>query len=96
LEKALELYSRWHELPENSLLDLGNPLFFGETKLIKNDWHIQLPNGYKLPILRGFKNSIANLTSIMEADKVWEWFNCVRNEDRWSAILSAAKSITVR
>lgn len=96
LENALELYSRWHELPENSLLDLGNPLFFGETKLIKNDWHIQLPNGKKRLLLQGLKHGIANLASIMEAEKGWEWFNCVRNEDRWSAILSAAKSITVR
>mgnify|MGYP003412107586 CR=1 FL=1 len=95
LEKTLELCKRWQEIPENALLDLGNPLFFGETKLIKNDWHIQLPNDEKLPLLQGFKPSIANLVSIMEAEKGWEWFNSVRSEDRWSAILSAAKALTV-
>jgi len=96
LEKALELSKRWHEFPENALLDLGNPLFFGETKLIKNDWHIQLPNGEKLPILQGFKSEIASLASIMEAEKGWEWFNSVRNEERWSAILSEAESLTIQ
>ena len=96
LEKALELSKRWHEFPENALLDLGNPLFFGETKLIRNDWHIQLPNGKKLPILQGFKSEIASLASIMEAEKGWEWFNSVRNEERWSAILSEAKSLTIQ
>ncbi|MBP3321097.1 MAG: hypothetical protein J6M12_01975, partial [Clostridia bacterium] len=95
LEKALELCKRWQEFHENALLDLGNPLFFGETKLIKNDWHIQLPNGEKLPLLLGIKNSIANLASIMEAEKGWEWFESVKSEDRWSAILSEAKSLTV-
>ncbi|MBE6896576.1 MAG: helix-turn-helix transcriptional regulator [Ruminococcaceae bacterium] len=95
LEKALELCKRWQEFPENALLDLGNPLFFGETKLIKNDWLIQLPNGEKLPLLQGFKNSIANLASIMQAEKGWEWFNSVRTEERWSAILSEAKSLTI-
>ena len=74
--------------------DLGNPLFFGETKLIKNDWHIQLPNGEKLPLLQGFKNSIANLASIMQAEKGWEWFNSVRNEERWSTILATAQNLT--
>jgi len=96
LEKALELSKRWHEFPENALLDLGNPLFFGETKLIRNDWHIQLPNGEKLPILQGFKSEIASLASIMEAEKGWEWFNSVRNEERWSAILSEAESLTIQ
>ena len=96
LEKALELSKRWHEFPENALLDLGNPLFFGETKLIRNDWHIQLPNGKKLPILQGFKSEIASLASIMEAEKGWEWFNSVRNEERWSAILSEAKFLTIQ
>ena len=95
LEKALELCKRWQEFPENALLDLGNPLFFGETKLIKNDWHIQLPNGEKLPLLKGFKNGIANLANIMEAEKGWEWFNSVRNEERWFAILSEAKALTI-
>ena len=93
LEKALELCKRWQEFPENALLDLGNPLFFGETKLIKNDWHIQLPNEEKLPLLRGFKNSIPNLVSIMEAESGWEWFDNVRNEERWTTILSSAKSL---
>ena len=95
LEKALELCKRWQEFPENALLDLGNPLFFGETKLIKNDWHVQLPNGEKLPLLKGFKNGIANLANIMEAEKGWEWFNSVRNEERWFAILSEAKALTI-
>lgn len=94
LEKALELCKRWQEFPENALLDLGNPLFFGETKLIKNDWHIQLPNGKKLPLLQGFKNSIANLASIMQSEKGWEWFNSVRTEERWSTILATAQNLT--
>lgn len=94
LEKALELCNRWQGIPENALLDLGNSLFFGETKLIKNDWHIQLPNGEKLPLLQGFKNDIANLASIMQAEKGWEWFDSVRTEDRWSTILEAAKTFT--
>jgi len=95
LEKAFELYKRWQEIPENDLLDLGNPLFFGETKLIKNDWHIQLPNDKKLPLLTGFKHGIVNLAYIMEAEKGWEWFDSVRNEKRWHEILSETKALAL-
>ena len=93
LEKALELCKRWKDIPEQATLDLGNPLFFGETKIIKEDWHIQLKNNEKLPVLQGFRHNIVNLASIMEAEKGWEWFDCVRNEERWSTILSGAKSL---
>lgn len=95
LEKALELYRRWNVIPEEATLDLGNPLFFGETKVIKGDWHIQLPNNEKLPLLLGVKRSIVNLVRIMEAENGWEWFNSVRNEERWSSILSEAKSLAL-
>lgn len=94
LEKSLELYKRWNNIPENAALDLGNPMFFGETKLIKNDWHIQLPNHQKLPLLLGFHHSTINLAGIMEAQKGWEWFDGIRNERRWSVILSDVKSLT--
>ncbi len=93
LEKALELSKRWKDIPENTALDLGNPLFFGETKLIKNDWHIHLPNNEKLPSLLGIKNTSANLAKILEKENAWEWFDGVRNEERWTAILSEAKAL---
>ena len=96
LEKALELWKRWQSIPEKALLNVGNPQFFGETKLIKNDWRIQLPNDEKLPLLKGIKYRLVNLTSIMEAEKGWEWFDSVRCEERWSNILSAAKALTVQ
>ena len=92
LEKALALYKKWKELPEKTPLDLGNPMFFGETKLIKNDWHILLPNGDKLPLLLGIRYNLISLPRIMEAEQGWEWFDGVRKEERWATILSIAKA----
>lgn len=91
LEKALDLSKRWHKLPEKTPLDLGNSLLFGETKLIKNDWHIQLPNEKKLPMLNGVKAYLANLSMIMEAENGWEWFDSVREEKRYKELLEKAK-----
>ena len=92
LEKALELNKRWKEIPEKAPLDLGNSLFFGETKLIKNDWHIILPNDKTLPLLQGIKYNCVNLADIMMTQSGWEWFDVVRNEKRWLEILSSAEN----
>lgn len=94
LEKSLALYKKWLSFPENALLDLGNPMFFGDTKLVKNHYHIQLPNDKRLLLLEGFKHEIVNLASIMEAESGWEWFDGVRGEERWTAILSEARSLS--
>lgn len=94
LEKTLGLHKRWHKIPEKAPLDLGNQLCFGETKLLKNDWHIQLPNCEKRLLLHGIKYKLAPLASIMEEENGWEWFDSVRNEERWTTILSEAKSLT--
>ncbi len=92
LEKTLALCSRWKALPENALLDLGNPQFFGETKLIKDDWHIRMPNGKNLPLLLGIQWSAPDLVKIMTAKEGWEWFDSVRGEERFGAILSSAQA----
>ncbi len=94
LEKALELHKRWQSIPENAPLDLGNPLFFGETKLIKNDWHILLPNDWKLALLPGIWHGNVSIADFMEAETGWEWFNSVREEERWLRILADVKSQT--
>ena len=95
LEKALDLFKRWKSIPENTLLDLGNPLFFGKTKLIKNDWHVKLPNNQDLLLLGGFKYRTADLAKIMTAQSGWEWFDSVRSEERWLTILSEAESLSL-
>lgn len=92
LEKALELNKRWNALPKESALGLGNELFFGETKLVKDDYRILLPNGEKLFNFGGVKYSLIPLVDIMTAPSGWEWFDAVRAEEHWLAILSAAKT----
>ena len=93
LEKAAELNRRWYSIPETALLDLGNPLFFGETKLIKNDYHVRLPNDKKLILLKGICYWHVDLAKTMTAQSGWEWFDTVRNEERWLNILAKAHKI---
>ena len=95
LEKALELNKRWNAIPDNEIIELGNPLLFGETKLVKGDWHIKLPNGEYLPNIGGTKYRIADLANIMTGTFGWNWFDIVRNEERWLSILASAKELAV-
>lgn len=95
LERALELNKRWNAIPDNEVIELGNPLLFGETKLVKGDWHIKLPNGEYLPNIGGIKYRIADLADIMTGTSGWNWFDIVRNEERWLSILASAKELAV-
>ena len=95
LEKALELNERWANIPDGTPLDLGNPLFFGETKLIKQNRHVQLPNGKKLLHLLGIRyywNKTA-VALIMTMQSGWEWFDSVREEPRWKELLERAQKL---
>ena len=92
-EKALELNKRWKMLQDKSPLELGNPLFFGETKLVKNDYHIQLPDGSMLFNFNGMRYVLIDLADIMNTKTGWEWFDQVRNEEHWNSILKEANEL---
>lgn len=91
LDKALKLNDRWNQILENAALDLGNNMFFGETKLIKNNWHIMLPCGEKI-FIRGKLYQINNLHHII-SDPMRKNFDCVRNEEKWNEILKQANDL---
>lgn len=92
LEKVLALNERWGKIADEAPLDLGNPALFGNTKMLKEDWHILLPNGKYYPI-KGFRYWLHPLAKTMTLPTGWEWFDAVRGEDRWNAILERAKAV---
>lgn len=93
LEKALRLNERWSEIPDQAPLDLGNPLVFGETKILKNNWHILMPDGALTMHVNGISHWLHPLARTMTAPSGWEWFDTVRGEERWNAILARAKAL---
>lgn len=93
LEKALELYERWSALPDKAPLDAGNPIFYGRTKLIKNDWRILLPDCEERTFIRGLYHSVADLSELMTRKSGWGWFDTVREEERYKEILEKALAL---
>ncbi len=95
LEKAFAAYPKWDEIPDGAELDVGDPLIFGGVKVIKGKSYIKLPDGKKEPISYGwlFKGDSGLMHYAMTATSGWEWFNPVRNEDRFKEYIERAREI---
>ncbi|MBQ8432102.1 MAG: helix-turn-helix transcriptional regulator [Clostridia bacterium] len=93
LELALELTKQYYALPTSTPLELGNPVLFGQTKALKMDDLLLLPNGKTLQNSEGVDQFSPCMAAIMEATKGWEWFNDVRTEERFLQILEQAKAL---
>ena len=93
LERALALSRRWAAIPHEADLALGNPLFFGETKIMKDKAGLVLPNGKRYPHLLGIRYWLHDLYTIMMKPSGWPGFDRVRGEDRWDALLAQAKAL---
>ena len=93
LEKALSFEERYAEIPEGAALELGNKLFYGDTKAVKGKYAIVLPNGKGLLNMLGIRCDKAGIAGIMAAEKGWEWFDGVRKEERYLSIFERAKKL---
>ena len=93
IEKAISFAKQYQSIPNGQSIDLGNNTFYGDTKAMKNNYHIVLPNEKTLLHFLGIAFSTPNIAQLMEAKSGWEWFDSVRNEERFLALLEEAKSI---
>jgi len=95
LEISAEYLSKWSAIPNGAELDTGNAYVFGGIKYIKNDCVFLLPNGTKEPIAYDyiFEEDADLLYDVMTAPRGWEWFNSVRNEERFQELVEKAREI---
>lgn len=92
LEKALQYTKQWSGIPDGTLLSLGNPLVYGNTKIVKGKPVMVLENGKETSFLYAGYYSIQSLDSVMTASSGWEWFDSVRDEERWKEIRNTIKN----
>lgn len=93
LEKVLALNERWSQIPDKTPLALGNPLIFGKMMVMKEDYHIVMPNEKYCFNFQGTRYWLHPLAQTMTLPTGWEWFDSVRGEERWNAILAKAKAL---
>ena len=93
LEKAFELYPRWFAIPNGTALDVGDPMVFGDVKILKDEWRILLPDGTKEYMPDGFffLDDRGEMYTRLTQKKGWEWFNSVRDEERFKEYVARAK-----
>ena len=96
LERSVALYERWTNIPDAALLDLGNPLVYGETKIVKSQPLLLLTNGKQCPFhYRGFY-AMENLPGILSATSGWDGFDAVRNEDKFKQLCARVLTVEKR
>ncbi|MBE6548964.1 MAG: hypothetical protein E7670_00895 [Ruminococcaceae bacterium] len=95
LEKAFEAYTKWDNITDGTELDVGDPLIYGGIKVVKGKGLIKLPDDTTEPITYDhlFEGTCNLMYYGMTARHGWEWFNSVRNEDRFKEYVERAKKI---
>ena len=68
---------------------------FGDVKLVYGEDAIELPNGTREPLKEGyvFDQELTLLYYGLTAEKGWEWFNSVRNDELYAEYVERARDI---
>ncbi len=95
LERAFEAYPKWDAIPEGAEMDVGDPLIFSGIKVIKGKTLLKLPDETLEPITYDwlFEGSCKLMRYGMTAPRGWEWFNSVREEERFKEYVERAKKM---
>ncbi len=95
LESAVQYCEKMVDLKEGDLLEIGDPYLFGGVKLVWGKGLIQFPDGSMEPINYDWplEYNVKSLFYSMTAPRGWEWFDSVRNEDRFKEYIERAKKM---
>ena len=95
LEKTFEPFMQWNDIPDGTELEVGDPLIFGGIKVVKGKSFINLPDGTKEPVSYEyvFQGHTGLLHYAMTSPHGWEWFNPVRNEERFKEYIQRAEKM---
>ena len=96
LEEGISLYRRWIDIPDGTPLPLGHTALFGDAKLIKGKSVIELPDGTRELLDLGsgyYERDPEELYAGMTATRGWEWFNGVRDDERFQKDVVLAKEL---
>ena len=93
LEKAFNAFPKWDSIPDGTEMEVGDPLIFGGVKVVKGKSFMIIPDGRKEPIINSFMFDDIRwlLYYSLTAPHGWEWFNPVRNEERFKEYIERAR-----
>lgn len=91
LEEALAVYEKWYSLAKDRLLSTGRLSLFGNIKFKRTDKNSSVYIGEKE--YSYYEIWETDMCDALCADSDWEWFDSVRNEDRFKKIVDKAYEI---
>lgn len=96
LERTFELVPKWLAIPDGELLEVGDELIFGGIRTEKHGETIVLPDGSREPLYDSWLlRENGNIVYYgLTAKNGWEWFNPVREEERFKSYIERAKKLT--
>lgn len=96
LERAFTLYEQWRAIPDGEPLSINSSSYFADIKMIKGKNLLLLPDGTRTTCTDCIYPSL-NDGSIMyhgmTATRGWEWFNGVREQEKFKAYIRRAQEL---
>ena len=97
LEKSFELAPKWFEIKDGTPLEVGDSIVYGGIKLEKGEeGALLLPDGTRESYDSAWFINLMNparFYKAMTAPKGWEWFNSVREEERFKEYVKRAREM---
>ena len=93
LEKAFELYPAWFEIPNGTPLEAGSKWVFGDVKIAKDHWRIEIPGERDEwdGNMHSFDDQRSLMYDCMTRENGWEWFDTVRSEEKFKEYVERAR-----
>ena len=89
---------QWLSIPTGEQLELGNPLIWGDSRIVRDGDCICQPDGTTVPLSYDYTYLFSDERHLfyygMTAKQGWEWFNGVRGEERFKSYIPRAKALT--
>ena len=94
LEECVALRKRWMAIPEETLLDFGNPALFGGVRWSKGRFLLQHSDGQKGALCPCMAFCCYDVFKVLTAAEGWEGFDSVRDNPRFREILCLAEPLS--
>ncbi len=94
LSLALDYCEKIAKFSPGDLLDTGKEELLGGIKYVYQKDHILLPDGSREPVSYEYRMNSGDVIWALTARSGWEWFNSVRDEERFKKYVERARKIT--
>ena len=89
---------QWLSIPAGEPLEFGDPLIWGDITVERDGEWLNLPDGKREPIPAELSYLFGNQQHLfyygLTAPGGWEWFNGVREEERFKSYIPRAQALT--